>query len=384
VCDTRVYFTCSLSWFFFTLPVSDSLSTPPTPAAPPVNSPPHFGLLDGLRGVAALAVVLFHFMEIVQPDQPSNFIAHAYLAVDFFFCLSGFVIAYAYDGRLAQLGTLGFLKRRLIRLHPLVVIGSLLGVLLFVFDPFSDLVAKYMAKLPLMTLASCLLVPYPLVPERYFNLFHLNPPTWSLFWEYVANVVYALVLVRLRGWQLGALILLAAGALCYEAHVTGSLGGGWGGDNVSGGAIRVAYSFLIGLGLYRANALLRSRLGFGTLAVLLLGAFFFPFVKGLTWLIDPVLVLLYLPLLVALGAGAAPAPRLNGLYRFLGDLSYPLYMVHYPFIWIFMSYLEKEKPTAGTLVMLIPVAMLALVALAYAVLRWVDAPVRRYLTRVFT
>jgi peptidoglycan/LPS O-acetylase OafA/YrhL len=341
-------------------------------------------LLDGLRGVAALAVVLFHFMEIAQPDQERNFIAHAYLAVDFFFCLSGFVIAYAYDGRLAQLGILGFLKRRLIRLHPLVIIGSLLGLLLFWFDPFSDLVDKYAAKLPLMTLASCLLVPYPLVPERYFNLFHLNPPTWSLFWEYVANVVYALVLVRLRGWQLGALILLAAGAICYEAHLTGSLGGGWGGDNVGGGAIRVSYSFLIGLGLYRANALLRSPLGFGTLAVLLLGAFIFPFIKSLTWLIDPVLVLLYLPLLVALGAGAAPAPRLNGLYRFLGDLSYPLYMVHYPFIWLFMSYLEKAKPTTGTLVVLIPVAMLALVALAYAVLRWVDAPVRRYLTRVFT
>jgi peptidoglycan/LPS O-acetylase OafA/YrhL len=141
---------------------------------------------------------------------------------------------------------------------------------------------------------------------------------------------------------------------------------------------------LIGLGLYRANALLRSPLGFGTLAVLLLGAFVFPFIKSLTWLIDPVLILLYLPLLVALGAGAAPAPRLAGLYRFLGDLSYPLYMVHYPFIWLFMSYLEKEKLTAGTLAVLIPVAMLMLVALAYAVLRWVDAPVRRYLTRVFT
>lgn len=364
--------------------MSDALPNPPTSATAPVSSPPHFGLLDGLRGVAALAVVLYHFMEIVQPDPARNFTAHSYLAVDFFFCLSGFVIAYAYDGRLAQLGVWRFLQRRLIRLHPLVVIGSLLGLLTFWLDPFSNLVAKYTDRLPWMTLASCLLIPYPMVPERYFNLFHLNPPTWSLFWEYVANVVYALVLVRLRPRQLGVLLVLAATAICYESRAVGQLGVGWGGENAGGGAIRVAYSFLIGLGLYRFNWLLRSRLGFGALTILLLGAFFFPFVPRINRFVDPVLVLLCLPLLVALGAGAAPAPRLNGLYRFLGDLSYPLYMVHYPFIWIFVSYQEKEKPTAGTLAVLIPVAMLALVLLAYAVLRWVDAPVRRYLTRVFT
>ena len=215
-------------------------------------------------------------MEIVKPDPADNFIAHAYLAVDFFFCLSGFVIAYAYDGRLAQLGILTFLQRRLIRLHPLVIIGSLLGLLTFWFDPFSDLVTKYVAKLPWLTLSSCLLVPYAIVPERYFNIFHLNPPTWSLFWEYVANLAYALVLVRLRLWQLAVLLLLAAGALCYEAQLSGNIGVGWSGTNISGGAIRVAYSFLIGLGIYRAGWILRTRLGFWTLSVLLLAAFVFP------------------------------------------------------------------------------------------------------------
>lgn len=320
-------------------------------------------------------------MEIVKPDPADNFIAHAYLAVDFFFCLSGFVIAYAYDGRLAQLGILTFLQRRLIRLHPLVIIGSLLGLLTFWADPFSDLVTKYVAKLPWLTLSSCLLVPYAIVPERYFNIFHLNPPTWSLFWEYVANLAYALVLVRLRLWQVAVLLLLAAGALCYEAQLSGNIGVGWSGTNISGGAIRVAYSFLIGLGIYRAGWILRTRLGFWALSVLLLAAFVFPSIKELDPFTDPVLVLLYLPLVVALGAGAQPAPRLAKLYRFLGDISYPLYMVHYPFIWLFFSYMDKYKPPMSTLVVLIPVAMLALVLLAYAVLRWVDAPVRAYLTR---
>jgi len=320
-------------------------------------------------------------MEIVEPDPAHNFTAHAYLAVDFFFCLSGFVIAYAYDARLAQLGVRTFLLRRLIRLHPLVIIGSLLGLLTFWLDPFSHLVIKYASQLPLLLLSSCLLIPYPVVPERYFNLFHLNPPTWSLFWEYVANLAYALVLVRLRPWLLGVLVALAAGALCYEAQVAGYLGVGWSGDTFGGGAIRVAYSFLIGLGLYRAHWLIRSRLGFGSLAVLLLGAFLLPFVQDLNWLIDSLVVLAYLPLLVALGAGAQPAPRFARLCRFLGNISYPLYMVHYPFIWVFLSYMEKYKPPMSTLAVLIPVAMLALVLLAYAVLVWVDAPVRNYLSR---
>lgn len=62
----------------------------------------HFEILDGLRGIAAVAVVIFHFMEFAIPDYTKNFIAHGYLAVDFFFCLSGFVIAYAYDNRIKK------------------------------------------------------------------------------------------------------------------------------------------------------------------------------------------------------------------------------------------------------------------------------------------
>src|SRR6187399_1623154 len=89
----------------------------------------HFEILDGLRGVAALAIVIFHFMEWVFPDASKNFIGHGFLAVDFFFCLSGFVIGYAYDDRIGKMGVGEFFKSRLIRLHPLVVLGSVLGLL---------------------------------------------------------------------------------------------------------------------------------------------------------------------------------------------------------------------------------------------------------------
>src|SRR4051812_21130401 len=97
----------------------------------------HYEILDGLRGIAALAIVVFHFMEMTISDYSKNFIGHGFLAVDFFFCLSGFVIGYAYDDRIQKMGIAEFFKSRIIRLHPLVVLGSVLGLLSFIFDPFA-------------------------------------------------------------------------------------------------------------------------------------------------------------------------------------------------------------------------------------------------------
>src|SRR5215216_5021265 len=103
----------------------------------PFKTKQHFAILDGLRGIAALAVVIFHFMEWVFTDVSKNFIGHGFLAVDFFFCLSGFVMGYAYDNRIGKMGVGKFFELRLIRLHPLVVLGSVLGLLGFLLDPFA-------------------------------------------------------------------------------------------------------------------------------------------------------------------------------------------------------------------------------------------------------
>src|SRR3954464_9881011 len=97
----------------------------------------HFEILDGLRGIAALSIVMFHFMEWVYTDYSKNFIGHGFLAVDFFFCLSGFVIGYAYDDRIGKMGVIEFFKSRIIRLHPLVILGSVLGLITYLFDPFN-------------------------------------------------------------------------------------------------------------------------------------------------------------------------------------------------------------------------------------------------------
>lgn len=345
----------------------------------PLKSKPHFEILDGLRGIAAISVVIFHFMEIAIPDYSKSFISHAYLAVDFFFCLSGFVIAYAYDQRLEKIGVIKFLQLRLIRLHPLVIIGSVIGLLVFVFDPFNDLFQLYSGKTLLLFLTSCFMIPYPLVPERYFNLFHLNPPTWSLFWEYIANIIYALILVRLTKKMLWLFTVLAAIALYYEAHRSGFLGLGFGGDNVIAGGIRVGFSFLLGILVYRSNWIIKSKLGFLPIGLGLVLVFMIPFSEKMNSVVDPTIVVFLFPVLLALGAGARLKPELKSICKFSGDISYPLYMIHYPFIWLFMSWVEVTTPSIGQMAPVIAGGVLLLIAFAYIIFKWVDIPIRSFL-----
>ena len=341
----------------------------------------HFEVLDGMRGVAAIAVVVFHFMEIAVPDYHDSFIAHAYLAVDFFYCLSGFVIAYAYDGRLKDLGVWNFIKLRLIRLHPLVIIGSIIGLIAFVADPFNELWRRYSGKLGLMFGTSMLMIPYPAVRERFFNLFHLNPPAWSLFWEYIANIFYALVLIRLKNWMLSVLLLFSVIWLYYESNQSDFLGVGWSGDNFWGGVPRVTAAFFSGVLLFRLRWVIRTRLGFGLVSVLLLGTFVIPFREIYNYWMDPTIVILAFPLLLALGAGTEARGVMGQICRFFGEISYPLYMVHYPFIWLFMSYVEKYKPSLGTMTLIMVLGTIVLMTLAWVILRWVDAPVRIWLRK---
>lgn len=342
----------------------------------------HFEVLDGLRGVAALAVVIFHFMEFAVPDYADSFIGHGYLAVDFFFCLSGFVIAYAYDNRMTKIGAAQFFRLRLIRLQPLVIIGSVIGLLTFIFDPYHNFTEAFgVAKTGLVFLASCLMIPFPVLPERYNNLFHLNPPTWSLMWEYIANIFYAFILYKINKRVLWALTGMAAVLLFITAYHYGNLSIGWGADNYTGGSVRVFFSFLAGILVYRSQWIIRSSIGFLLMSLLLLMAFLFPFVNGINIITEPLVVILCFPCLIALGAGAHLTSRFHSVCTFSGNLSYPLYMVHYPFLWLFMSYMEVEKPAMSQLKIIIPVAVVLLIVFAYLVMIFLDMPVRAYLTR---
>ncbi len=341
----------------------------------------HFIILDGLRGIAALAVVVFHFMEWVFSDFSKNFIGHGYLAVDFFFCLSGFVIAYAYDGKIQKLGMIEFFKARLIRLHPLVVLGSVLGLLAFFLDPFSSEANAYgIGALILLFLSSLLMIPAPMMEERAFNLFGFNAPSWSLFWEYIANIFYALILSRINRAILIVLLVLAAGTLSVVAYRAGNLLGGWAGNNFWDGGARVFYSFLAGILIFRYNLIIRNKFGFIALGILLMLAFVMP-VLTWSWLAELLVALIYFPLLVSLGAGSTVSPRLKAVCEFSGNISYPLYMTHYWAIWIFGHYYTSVKPSMREVTYVIIGGVLFLILFAYLAMRFFDIPVRRYLNQ---
>jgi peptidoglycan/LPS O-acetylase OafA/YrhL len=339
----------------------------------------HFEILDGLRGIAAFAVVIFHFMEWIFIDPSQNFIGHGFLAVDFFFCLSGFVIGYAYDDRIAKMGLRNFFISRIIRLHPLVIAGSVLGLLAFLFDPFGGHLELYSTgKIILTFICSLFLIPFPVIADRGFNLFSFNAPAWSLFWEYIANIVYAIILYRIGRSFLLLLTILSAIAICYVGYNSGNLLGGWSGPTFWDGCARISYSFLAGLLIYRSNWIIKNKLGFGGLTILLLLAFIMPF-SEYNWISEPLVVLLYFPLLISLGAGAVLKTGLKKACIFSGKISYPLYMTHYAVLWMFGNYFTNYKPDTTQLTFVVITSVILLVGFAYLVMVMYDIPVRNYL-----
>lgn len=344
-----------------------------------LKSKQHFEILDGLRGIAAFAVVVFHFMEWIYTDPSKNFIGHGFLAVDFFFCLSGLVIGYAYDERIAKMGLKNFFISRIIRLHPLVIAGSILGLLTFLLDPFGGHLELYsVGKIILTFICSIFLIPLPVIADRGFNLFSFNAPAWSLFWEYIANIVYAFVLYRIGRNVLLLLTILSAIAICYVGYNAGNLLGGWSGPTFWDGFARISYSFLAGLLIYRCNWIIKNRFGFAELTILLLLAFFMPFSEW-NWIAEPLVVLFYFPLLISLGAGAVLKPGLKKACIFSGKISYPLYMTHYAFLWMFGNYYTNYKPDSSQLTLVVVTSIVLLVLFAYFVMVIYDIPLRDYL-----
>jgi len=251
---------------------------------------------------------------------------------------------------------------------------------LFFFHPFGGHPELYSAgKIVLLFLASVFLIPYPAMPGRYFNLFGLNAPAWSLFWEYIANIVYAFVLYRLSRKYILLLTIISAVGICLVAFRAGNMMGGWDGLTFWDGGVRVSFSFLAGLLVYRSGWIIKNRFGFFGVALLLMLALLSPFSKW-NWLSEPFIIVIYFPLLIALSAGATLTPAFKKICVFSGKISYPIYMTHYAFIWIFASYYASHKPAAGQLALIIITSLILLVGFAWFAMVVYDIPVRKYLS----
>jgi peptidoglycan/LPS O-acetylase OafA/YrhL len=136
----------------------------------------------------------------------------------------------------------------------------------------------------------------------------------------------------------------------------------------------------MGMLIFRSNWIIKNKLGLLGMSLLILLAFLTPHNKQWNWLVDFLLVVLYFPLIVSLGAGVNLAKIHYKINKLSGDISYPLYMTHYPFLWIFGNYVAVEKPSIALLNWVIPISIILLIGLAYCVTKFLDFPIRRYLT----
>ena len=379
-----------------------------------------YDLLDGLRGVAALMVIVYHCYECFPAD--TWIIGHGYLAVDFFFILSGFVVGYAYDDRWGRSSTDGglsiggFFKRRLVRLHPMVVFGVVLGLVSFLIGGGINWAGEKAATSAIMIAVLLHLFMIPEVPGAASDvrgnaeMFPLNGPHWSLFFEYIGNILYALILRKLPTKILAATTSVLA--LCFAAFAIsdvvgyGNIGVGWSleGWNFCGGMLRMLVPFSIGLLLcrlmhgdasQRQDASYRPVLkparihgAFWICSLLIVLFLAMPSLGGeKTWincLYEVLCVLLVFPVIVWLGASGTTSTRSStGICKFLGEISYPLYAVHYPAMYLFYAYIGFPDTwrTPGECWPL----MLALVAgnivLAYTALKLYDQPIRKRLLK---
>lgn len=367
------------------------------------DSKPHYALLDGLRGVAALLVVWYHVFEGFQfaGNKPViDFINHGYLAVDFFFILSGFVVGYAYDSRWGKTLTLeGFFRRRLIRLQPMVIMGAVIGAASFLISGMERWDGTH-ATLWLTFLAfvcGCLMLPaLPGMPREVRGngeMFPLNGPCWSLFFEYIGNIVYALLIRRLSTRLLAVLSFALCCALTWFAVTDqsgyGSIGVGWTVDrtNILGGMLRMLCPFTMGILMSRLFKPLRQARGaFWTSAALLLIIFHVPYIYSdgalsLNGVFEAACIIAVFPLVVWYAAsGKTTDIASTRICRFLGDISYPLYIVHYPLMYAFYMWLIKTRQY--TLYETWPAALAAVSAsiiLAWLCLKLYDMPVRKWL-----
>lgn len=369
------------------------------------DSKKHYPVLDGLRGVAALVVVVFHLFETFSGgDHTKQIINHGYLAVDFFFVLSGFVIGYAYDDRWTKMSLGSFFKRRLIRLHPMIIIGMLIGAVTFYFQDcawFPNIATTPVWKMLLVMLIGFTLVPVPLSLDiRGWTEMHpLDGPAWSLFFEYVANILYALFVRKFSNTLLAILVFIAGAALIHFAVTNdqGDMIGGWALEpkQLRIGFTRLMFPFFGGLLLSRISKPGQLKHAFLWCSLLLVAMLAFPRLGGhehlwMNGLYDSLTIVLVFPLIVYFGASAESATaKSSRISKFLGDISYPIYITHYPFIYLFTAWVAKHESFLKegstdailTAVLAGTVVFITSIVVAYASVKLYDEPVRKWLTK---
>jgi len=364
------------------------------------DSKNHFEILDGLRGVAAVMVVIFHLFDAFSGDNHLiKIINHGYLAVDFFFLLSGFVIGYAYNDRWNKMSLKIFFKRRLIRLHPMVIMGMFIGAICFYFGA-SPILFPQLSQVPFWKVLLTMFVGFTLLPlptsmdiRGWGEMHPLNGPAWTLFFEYVGNILYAVFIRRISNTFLSLLVFLSACALIHLAVTSpnGDVFGGWSIEPAQFriGITRLLFPFLAGVLLSRLKKPSRIKNAFALSVLMIIVVLSLPRVGGtenlwLNGLYESFSIVILFPLIVYIGASGEIKNEVSlKICKFFGNISYPIYIIHFPLIYIYSAWVVDNDISLhngwpmGLLVLVVTVLM------ALACLKFYDIPVRKWLTTRF-
>jgi peptidoglycan/LPS O-acetylase OafA/YrhL len=336
-----------------------------------------FGALDGIRGVAALCVVVRHTAGF----WGKFYMPYNDLAVDLFFLLSGVVIANAYEGRLAKgLALRDFVNIRLQRFYPLYALGTVIGVAGVLALPSMAISQWSWSFLGVSTVLGALMLPtFNLLHPAY--LFPLNRPGWSLFFELVVNIVFALTWRKLSVRMLSVVVGLSALAMVAATIWYGELGTGWSWRHIVGGVPRVGFSFFGGVLMYRFLKEHPKPIPFSPW--FLLAALPLIFLAPAWWgePYELFCVLAVFPAMVWVALHSEPSPQAQPAFSFLGRISYPIYAIHGPLYILVFRVLWRAhalpKPS-----LLTGLGFLAiLVGLAALLDRYFDVPIRQWMAR---
>jgi peptidoglycan/LPS O-acetylase OafA/YrhL len=344
-----------------------------------------FHTLDALRGIAAIGVVAFHMRGAFAPLATPG----GYLAVDLFFIMSGVVLSNAYEARFrAGMGVLGFMRVRFIRLYPLYFAGTLLGIAVTVASMYGRNISHWdrSALIQAVLLALVFLPNFSARPNN--QLFPLNVPCWSLFLEILVNLLFVLLWPLLSSRRLIAVCVLTGSGVLFATLQQGNLDQGSTGAGLIVGLARTIFGFSAGI-LIARNVGHRPRNESNARVLAMVGVFAVAIVgwpegqMRAVW--DSVCVLVVFPLLVYCGTLFDPGSRLQKIATFLGVTSYAVYVLHSPLSSILGSatrhFAPGDDPDIGA--PYLGFAVLAvLLAGCWLVDRYMDMPIRRYLSRV--
>ncbi len=295
-----------------------------------------------------------------------------------------------------------FFKRRLIRLHPMVIMGAVLGAVTFYLQGCVQWDGTHVAISMVMLSLLCTIFFIPAMPGVGYEvrgngeMFPLNGPCWSLFFEYIGNILYALFIRRLSNKALTVLVVLLGIALAlfavFDVSGYGNIGVGWTLDGVNflGGSLRMLFPFSLGMLLSRNFKPVKLKGAFWICTIVLIVLFSVPYLEGaepfcVNGVYEAFCVIIVFPILVWLGAsGTTTDKKSTAICKFLGDISYPIYVIHYPLMYLFYAWLIKNKLYTWGETWEVALCVYALsIVLAYLCLKFYDEPVRKYLAKRF-